>query len=516
MKLDRSKNTVRNMVFGTVSKIYNLAIPFVMRTLLIYTLGMAYTGLNSLFTSILSVLNLAELGVGAAMTFSMYKPIAEDDTATVCALMRLYKIYYRVIGLVILVAGTAITPALPFFIKKDVPADINIYVLYAINLMTTVLTYWLFAYKNCILYAHQRNDIGDKIGLVVNTVKYGLQVVVLVAFKNYYAYIVVALLLGIVSNIVTAVVADRLYPQYRAKGKLPKEQVQIINRRVRDLFTSRIGAIVVDSADTIVISAFLGLTALAQYQNYFFILSSVFGFVSLVTSSALAGIGNSLVTESSEKNFNDLKKFAFIISWMSCFCVCCLACMYQPFIELWVKKENLLSFGMVILFCVYFFVKQVHSLLCLYKDAAGIWHEDRFRPLITAGANLVMNIIMVQFWGLYGILLSTVLSTLVIGMPWLLQNLFSTVFRSGCKELLIKLLAYGAVTAVSCGICIGICCFVSFNSLILTLALRLVICTVVSNIIFFAIFFRSGEFKSTVSIVDSLTKGKIKLLGKFM
>ncbi len=516
MKLDRSKNTVRNMVFGTVSKIYNLAIPFVMRTLLIYTLGMAYTGLNSLFTSILSVLNLAELGVGAAMTFSMYKPIAEDDTATVCALMQLYKIYYRVIGLVILVAGAAITPALPFFIKKDVPADINIYILYAINLLTTVLSYWLFAYKNCILYAHQRNDIGDKIGLVVNTVKYGLQVVVLVAFKNYYAYIIVALLLGIVSNIVTAVVADRLYPQYKAKGKLPKEQVQIINRRVRDLFTSRIGAIVVDSADTIVISAFLGLTALAQYQNYFFILSSVFGFVSLVTNSALAGIGNSIVTESSEKNFNDLKKFAFIISWMSSFCVCCLACMYQPFIELWVKKENLLSYGMVILFCVYFFVKQVNALLNLYKDASGIWHEDRFRPLVTAIANVIMNLIMVQFWGLYGILLSTVLSMLAVGMPWLLHNLFTTVFRSGCKELLIKLLIYAAVTAVSCGICIGICCFVSFNSLILTLALRLVICTVVSNIIFFAIFFRSGEFKSTVSIVDSLTKGKIKLLGKFM
>ena len=221
------------MVFGTVSKIYNLAIPFVMRTLLIYTLGMAYTGLNSLFTSILSVLNLAELGVGAAMTFSMYKPIAEDDTATVCALMRLYKIYYRVIGLVILVAGTAITPALPFFIKKDVPADINIYILYAINLLTTVLSYWLFAYKNCILYAHQRNDIGDKIGLVINTVKYGLQAVVLVAFKNYYAYIIVALLLGVVSNLVTAIVADRLYPQYKAKGKLPKEQLALVEFGLR-------------------------------------------------------------------------------------------------------------------------------------------------------------------------------------------------------------------------------------------------------------------------------------------
>ncbi len=516
MKLDRSKNTARNMAFGVVAKIYNLLLPFVMRTLLIYTLGIAYTGLNSLFTSILSVLSLAELGVGSAMTFSMYKPIAEDDTATICALMQLYKIYYRVIGLVILVVGAAITPAMPFFIKRDVPADINIYILYAINLLITVLSYWLFAYKNCILYAHQRNDIGDKIGLAVNTVKYGLQAVVLIAFKNYYAYIIVALMLGVVSNVVTAAVCDRLYPQYKAKGKLPKEQVQIINRRVRDLFTLKIGSIVIESSDTIVISTFLGLTALARYQNYFFIFSSVFGFVSLITSSALAGIGNSLVTESGEKNFNDLKKFTFILSWMSCFSVCCLACMYQPFIELWVKKENLLPYGMVILFCVYFFIKQMNSLLNLYKDAAGIWHEDRFRPLVTSAVNVIMNVIMVQFWGLYGIILSTVLSVLTVSLPWLFHNLFTTVFRSGRRELFLKISAYGTVSAVSCAICIGISRFVSFDSLILTLALRLVICTVISNVNFLGIFFRSGEFKSTVATVNSVTKGKIKFLKKLM
>ena len=153
---------------------------------MIYTLGMAYTGLNSLFTSVLSVLNLAELGVGSAMVFSMYKPIAEDDTKKLCALMRLYKIYYRVIGLVIMVLGLLITPAIPYLIKSDVPPDINIYVLYLMNLFMTVLSYWLFAYKNCLLFAHQRNDIGDKIGYVINTVKYVAQILVLVLFKNYY------------------------------------------------------------------------------------------------------------------------------------------------------------------------------------------------------------------------------------------------------------------------------------------------------------------------------------------
>ena len=319
MKLERSKNAARNMVFGTISKIYNLIVPFIMRTIMIYTLGMAYTGLNSLFTSVLSVLNLAELGVGSAMVFSMYKPIAEDDTKKLCALMRLYKIYYRVIGLVIMVLGLLITPAIPYLIKSDVPPDINIYVLYLMNLFMTVLSYWLFAYKNCLLFAHQRNDIGDKIGYVINTVKYVAQILVLVLFKNYYVYILVAMFMGVVSNIVTAVVVDKIYPQYKAVGELSKSEVRNINQKVKDLFTAKIGSIVINSSDTIVISAFLGLEALALYQNYYFILSSVYGFVALITSSSLAGIGNSLVTESGEKNFKDLKTSSFIISWISGF-----------------------------------------------------------------------------------------------------------------------------------------------------------------------------------------------------
>ena len=228
----RTKNAARNLFFGTITRIYNLIVPFLMRTAMIYWLGMEYVGLNSLFTSILSVLNLAELGVGSAMTFSMYKPIAEQDTTRICALMRLYKIYYRIVGAVIIVAGLVIIPVLPMLVMKDLPPNVNLYVLYLINLLTTVVSYWLFAYKNCLLFAHQRNDIGDKIGYVINTVKYGVQLAALFFMRDYYAYIIVALLSGVVSNIVTAIVVDKLYPQYKAMGKLPKEDVQIINKRI--------------------------------------------------------------------------------------------------------------------------------------------------------------------------------------------------------------------------------------------------------------------------------------------
>ncbi|MGN1420909.1 MAG: oligosaccharide flippase family protein [Eubacterium sp.] len=516
MKFERGKNSARNLLFGVIAKIYNMLVPFLIRTAIIYILGMEYVGLNSLFTSILSVLNLAELGVGSALVFSMYKPLAEDDTEKICALMRLYKIYYRVIGIVILVIGMALTPALPYLVKGDVPEGMNLYILYYLNLGTTVLTYWLFAYKNCLLNVYQRNDIVNKITMVVDTVKYTLQFLVLFFTKNYYAFLIVALIMGAVSNIVTAIIVDKKYPQYKARGKLPKEETKIINRRVRDLFTSKIGSVVVDSADTIVISSFLGLTALAIYQNYFYIMNTVLGFITLITSSSLAGIGNSIITETEEKNFKDLKKLTFMFCWIGVFAVCCFACLYQPFMTLWAGKDNLLPYSMVITFCIYFFVKQLNTLLNVYKDASGIWHEDRFRPLVTAVANLAMNLIMVQFWGLYGILLSTVLSMLLVGMPWLFKNLFTTIFHFSPKSYILKIFQYVFLAVVLCAACIGITYFIDFDSLILTIILRLIVCIIVPNAVMFVIYRKSSDFKGLLDTANSITNGKLKFLYKLV
>ena len=133
-----------------------------MRTAMLYLMGGQYLGLNSLFTSILQVLNLAELGVGSAMIYSMYKPIAEDNNAEICALMQLYRTYYRIIGFIIAVVGFILTPFIQKLISRGVPQEINISVLYLLNLGATVLSYWLYAYKNSILQVHQRVDIVSK------------------------------------------------------------------------------------------------------------------------------------------------------------------------------------------------------------------------------------------------------------------------------------------------------------------------------------------------------------------
>ena len=230
-KIERTKNATRNIIFGIILKVYQILVPFLMRTAIIYLMGVQYLGLNSLFTSILQVLNLAELGVGSAMIYSMYKPIAEDNNAEICALMQLYRTYYRIIGFIIAVVGLILTPFIPKLISGDVPQGINIYILYLLNLGATVLSYWLYAYKNSILQAHQRVDIVSKVTLVTNTIQYGLQLLVLWLFKNYYLYVVVLLATQALTNIVTAICADKLYPQFRPKGQVAVEEKHAINNR---------------------------------------------------------------------------------------------------------------------------------------------------------------------------------------------------------------------------------------------------------------------------------------------
>jgi len=295
MRIERTKNAAKGITAGLLLRILQTVLPFLMRTAMIRLMGVEYLGLNGLFTSILHILNLAELGVGAAMVFSMYRPIAEDDEATICALMRLYRRYYRLIGLVVGTMGLALMPVLPKLISGEIPPELDIYVLYLLNLGSTVLTYWLFAYKNCLLQAHQRTDVASLIAMLTSLVQTVLQFAVLLLTRNYYWYVIVAMATQALNNVCTAAVATKMYPRYRPRGKLSRAQTRAINDRIRDLFTGKLGSVVLSSSDTVVISAFLGLTARfhvlldhvhTSYQNrsFFGVYGKDFAFLAFITS----------------------------------------------------------------------------------------------------------------------------------------------------------------------------------------------------------------------------------------
>lgn len=516
MKFNRTKNAARNIFYGCILRIYQLIVPFLMRTIIIYYLGIQYLGLDSLFTSVLQVLNLAELGVGSAMVYSMYKPMIDDDRRKLRSLMRLYRTYYWIIGTVILVAGLILTPFIPHLIHGTIPSDMNVYVLYLLNLLATVLSYWLFAYKSSILNAYQRNDIISKVSLLTNTIRYIFQIWMIIGLKSYYGYLIVALGSQILTNVVTAFVTSKMYPDLNVGDPLDKEEVKVINRRIRDLMTAKLGGVVLAPSDTLIISYFLGLTVLAQYQNYFYIVTAVAATIGVVFASVTAGIGHSLIVESKKKNVQDLTKFTFIICWVSGVGSACMLTMYQPFIELWVGKENLLDYGVVICLAIYFFVTELNQLLNTYKDAGGVWRMDRFRPLVVSIINIILNILIVQAWGVYGALLSTVLSMIVVGMPWLLYNLFTTVFeREYFKRYFYKLIYYVSITIVGCFITVYLCSFIKTN-LIMTLVMNAITSLFVMDFLYIVAYHKHVEFVEVVRLADKMTAHKIRFLRKFL
>ena len=301
---NKLKNTKRNIFFGFLNKIVAMLFPFAVRSIIIFKLGMEYVGLNSLFASILQVLSLAELGFGSAIIFSMYKPIATNDLAEIGALLNLYRKTYHIIGGIILCVGMFLVPFLNHLISGGYPENINIQILYLIYLFNTVSSYFLYAYKQSLLLAYQRVDVDSNIATIVNIVMYVIQILALVFTSNYYCYIVWLPISTIVINLWRNAKISRMFPNIQCVGNVSIEVKKDIFKRVTGLILTRICQVCRNSFDSIIISAFLGLTLLGKYQNYYYVMNTIIGFLGIVTSAVVAGIGNDVVTKSAEENYS--------------------------------------------------------------------------------------------------------------------------------------------------------------------------------------------------------------------
>lgn len=499
MQLERSKNAKRNIVFGVLNKIVNIVLPFCLRTVLIRVLGAEYLGLNGLFSSILQVLNISELGFSNAVVYSMYKPIAEGDNKTIYALLKFYKVIYFIIGSFITVSGLIIMPFIPKFIKGDVPSDINIFILYFLFLLNTVLSYFVFAYRNSLLLANQRTDLISKINTVVHLICYSTQFVFLYLTKNFYIYVILLLLSTIITNLFTYKASVKLYPDIHCEGKLEKSLQKSILTSVKGLFLNKVCAISRNSLDSIFVSAFLGLSITAVYNNYYYIMSAVVGIIGVISPSILAGIGNSVVLESKEKNFEDMKKINFLYMWISGFCTICLLCLYQPFTEIFFGIDMLFPFKIVLTFCIYFYVLQMGDIRCLYSDANGLWWENRFRAVIETLLNIILNYLLGKYLGVIGIVLGTLISLFFINFLWGSNILFSKFFtNSSILSYYWDNFRYALVTFCAAIVTYFLCSLVHFN-LYIVLFLRLFICIIIPNFIYFIVYKNTSIFKLSIN-----------------
>ena len=216
----RTNNAKKSILCGFIYKLLSILLPFASRTIIINFLGVEYTGLSRLFTSILSVLSLAELGIGSALIFSMYKPISEDDINKVNAFLYFYRKCYRIIGFIVFGIGIVLLPFIKYLISGDAPDNINVYVLFLIYLFQSISSYFLFAYKGSILTATQRNDIKSNISTIVLLLKEVVQLISIIIFRNYYFYALALPSFTILENVIINIFFKKLYPEIRPCGNI--------------------------------------------------------------------------------------------------------------------------------------------------------------------------------------------------------------------------------------------------------------------------------------------------------
>ena len=407
----RSYNTVRNIIFGFVNRTIGLALPFAVRTIIIYKLGAEYVGVNSLFVSILQVLSVAELGFASAISFALYAPVASDDTDKIIELVGLLRSIYLVVGAIILVVGLGITPFIPFLIKGDVPPDINVYVIYLIYLLNTALTYFVFGYKNSILNVYQRYDVISKINTFVEILRDAAQITLLLVFSNFYAYIVALPVFTLLSNLLVCLVANRMHPELAVKTRFSLKGIKGMRRQLGGIAIGRISLVCRNSLDSIILSSVLGLTITAIYSNYYLIFTAITSFLVIFLTSMAASIGNALVTKPMELNEQDHLKFDFYFMLIVGVCTVFLFSLYQPFMSIWVGKELMFEYRTMVFFCVYFYSNGLAQIRALYSEAAGLWWRFVGLSITEMVANLGLNIGLGIWIGVDGIIIATIITS---------------------------------------------------------------------------------------------------------
>jgi len=441
MKLDFKKNTRRNMVANAVNSGIRLLFPFLNRTLFLWLLGPAYLGLNGLFTSILGVLMLAELGFGTAIVCSMYKPVADDDRELICAYLKFYRKVYRWMGAVIFFGGLCLLPFIGRLVHGSVPPDVDLQILYLIHLVNTASSYFLFAYRGAVLSAHHRNDVVTNIRTGVSVVQYVAVFLILLVTRNYYHYIVATVFFTVAQNVLLVKASRRLFPDIEPRGQLAPELRRRVITDVKSIFLHKVGGVITNSTDNLVISAFLGLVAVAAYGNYYYVLTSVGGLVAIVYSSMTGGFGNKIYTETKAENFKLFMKMNRLTVVVAIWCTAMMAALYQPFIVIWTKGDaSLVRHALTpALMVFYFYIMQARQTLLAFKSAAGIWRQDRWKPIVAGAVNLGTNVLFVillpEAYKLDGVIFSTILGFTLIQIPWETYAVFTSFFgRAECRQ----------------------------------------------------------------------------------
>lgn len=496
MENSRTKTISKNAIIGVAMQIIALICSFGVRTAFIYILSQEYLGVNGLFSSILSYLSLAELGVGTGISVFLYKPLAENDQERIKSLMAFYKKCYIIIGIIITVVGLALIPFLDYLVSGDLPEDLNLVAVYCLFLLNSSSTYF-FSYRSSLLIADQKDYLVSVITQIFTIARDVILLAILILIKSYYIYLVGQIITNLLMYGYIYLKTNKMYPYLKEKNYTPltKEEKHKIYVNVSSLMIYKLAGIVLSSSDNIIISSMIDITAVAILSNYTLITNSVKTIVRKVSDSFTATIANYKECGASIDKQEEVFRCAYIIVFC-CYAMCsvCLSIFFNKVIMLWIGENYLFDTAIVLVIVFYFFLEGIGQLTYSYRTTYKLFNESRFAPVMAAIINIVLSILFAYLWGVFGVLLATPIARLLTYSwvdPYLL---YKRAFNKSPLRFYCKYfggIIYLAIMYVIVYFVVNLVPYTNFGMLIL----QMLICIVLTAILILLFILPQKEFK---------------------
>ena len=486
-----------------------MLIQFVGRTVFVYVLGKEYLGVNGLFTNILTMLSFAELGIGSAMIFSMYKPLSVGETEKLKSIMRLYRKAYCIIGASIAVMGVCVVPFLGMIVGETPEIPENITVLYLLFLLNTVISYF-FVYKKSIITADQKLYVINIYQEITSFIQVAAQSAALLLTHNYLLFLVIQIACTLLNNLWTAHKANKMYPYLKEKAQpLPKDEAKRIFKNVKDLALYKFGSAILNGTDNLIISTIFSVIYVGTVSNYVMIMNMFTTVLSRITSSFTASIGNLNAQSDPQKQYDVFVKVFFLSVWIFGFTSYGMMLFFNDVITLWLGTDYLLDMLVVFSLVLSFYVSSVQFATYTFRTTLGLFHQGRFAPVIAAVVNIVTSIILGNLIGLSGIFFATAISRFFVIS--LIDAIL--IYKHGFKKkpwgYFVMYFGLLALIAALWGLTDFVLSFIPLGG-ILGLIVKIIISAVIYNGAFILIFGRTKMFRELIVSAKSLISGKRK------
>lgn len=487
----RSINSFRNITIGIGSQIVTLLMTFISRTVFIKLLGAEYLGINGLFSNVLTVLSLAELGIGNVMMYSLYKPVAENDESKIISLLNYYKNIYRKIAVAVLILGMSIIPFLDKIVDSEMTFK-NIVLFYVLFLVNSVVSYFV-AYKTALIIADQKNYMINTINTLFSLIRDIIQIIVMLETKNYILFLCVQIICTISNNIYFSFTANKLYPFLRKRMNLVEIDTKNIKENISSMFLYKMGVVMMNNTDNILISTIISTIYVGYYSNYSLLITVITTFIGVIIQAMLSSIGN-LNTEGSVKKsykfFNTLLLFFHLISAISSLCFLLVV---NDFIRIWIGESYLLGKDVVFAIVFNFYIQNIINPVWIYRETMGLFNRIKYIMIIAAIINLGLSIILGRYWGLSGIIISTAIARLLTTIWYEPSLLYRIKFKQPVRKYWERQFKYFVVTLIAMSLSIYFCYFlptsISFIFIKISIGIIVMCCA------FFVTNYNNEEFK---------------------